>query len=134
MTTQFPRAAKRIATILLGAGVLAVVAFVTTRALSQRAERRAARAVFVAADLEPSDGRVVRLDVDGMTCLGCAKTVAETLRKVDGVTACRVDFASQTAEVRLAGEDVSTATLLAAVHDVGYDARLEPESTPAARP
>jgi copper chaperone CopZ len=134
MTTQSPRAAKRVAAVLLGAGVLAVVTFVATRALSQRTERRAAPAAFAAAARAPNDGRVVRLDVDGMTCAGCAKTVAETLRKVDGVTACRVDFASQTAEVRLASADVSTATLVAAVHDVGYDATIEPESEPSARP
>jgi copper chaperone CopZ len=71
------------------------------------------------------DGTLVTLDVDGMSCPDCARSVRDELRKVDGVVACRVDLDRHVAEVRLASKDVAPAALLAAVSDAGYEARVE---------
>jgi copper chaperone CopZ len=129
MATPSPRTARRIATVLVGAGILSLVGFLAINASARRAELGTRRAAFVAAAAAwHADGaRVVRIDVEGMTCDGCARTVEEELRKVAGVTSCRVDRAGRVAEVRLAGADVPTDALLAAVTDAGYEARLEPD-------
>jgi len=128
METPSPRTARRLATVLVGAGVLSLVGFLAINPSARRAELRTRRAAFVVASsgLDADGARVVRIDVEGMTCDGCARTVEEELRKVAGVTSCRVDRASQVAEVRLASADVPTDVLLAAVSDAGYEARLEP--------
>ena len=129
METPSSRTPQRIAAALVGAGVLSVALFLVFNASARRAELKTRRAAFsVASTGVDADGaRIVRLDVEGMTCAGCAKTVQEELGKVAGVTSCRVDLASQVAEVRLASADVPTDALLAAVHDAGYEAQLEPD-------
>ncbi|MEP7027021.1 MAG: heavy metal-associated domain-containing protein [Candidatus Eisenbacteria bacterium] len=122
------RTARRFAAVLLGLGVVAVAGFVVLTASSQRSERRArGEAVVATAPVAASDSRIVRIDVDGMTCAGCAKTVETELRKVPGVTACRVDVSGSVAEVKLAISDVSDEALVAAIEDVGYKARLAPQ-------
>jgi copper chaperone CopZ len=130
METQSPRNARRLAAAILGAGVLSLIGFVFLSAASHQGALHARRAAFVAAGSGPAGdgGKVVRLDVEGMTCQGCAHSVESELCKVSGVAACRVDLDGHIAEVRLARADVPSDRLLAAVHDAGYEASLEPES------
>ncbi len=134
MEPRSNRNAQRFAAVLLGAGALSIAGFVVFTAASRRAETRAQAAAFaVAAPGLAADGsRVVRLDVEGMTCPGCAKSVETELRKVSGVTACRVDVGRHLAEVRLASAEVTNETLVAAIEDAGYEAR--PEPAPPATP
>ena len=117
--------APRLAILVLVAGVLAVGGYVLSAGRAGRAERQAEQAAFAIA--HPGDeGTLVTIDVEGMSCPDCAKSVREELSKVDGVVACRVDLDRHVAEVRLDSKDVPPATLLAAVSDAGYDARIEP--------
>jgi len=129
METPSARTPQRIAVALLTAGVLSVALFLVFNGSARRADLKAHRASFaIAATGVDADGaRIVRLDVGGMTCAGCAASVQRELSKVAGVTACRVDLASEVAEVRLASADIPTDVLLAAVHDAGYEAKLEPD-------
>ena len=128
METPSPRNVQRFAAALLGAGVLSLVLFLGFSGSARRAELKSRRAAFasVSKGLDSDGARVVRLDVEGMTCEGCAASVQEELSRVAGVTSCRVDLSSEVAEVRLASADIPTDVLLAAVHDAGYEARLEP--------
>jgi len=117
--------APRLAILIIAAGVLVVGGYLLSAGRAGRAERRAEQAAFAIA--HPGDeGTLVTIDVDGMSCPDCAKSVREELSKVHGVVACRVDLQRQVAEVRLDSKDVAPATLLAAVSDAGYDARIEP--------
>lgn len=116
---------RRIAALSLGLGILSLVGYLAFTASAHRAERRAQEAQFAVATSR-GEATLVTLDVDGMTCEGCARSVVEELQKVEGVTAARVDLERHVAEVRLAGSDVASADLLKAVQLAGYAARLEP--------
>ena len=54
----------------------------------------------------------VELDITGMTCASCATRIERKLNKLPGVEAT-VNYATEKARVR--GEDVDSATLIAAV-------------------
>jgi len=63
----------------------------------------------------------VELDIAGMTCASCATRIERKLNKLPGVEAT-VNYATEKARVR--GEDVDSATLIAAVESAGYQAAL----------
>ncbi|MGV0035485.1 MAG: heavy metal translocating P-type ATPase [Candidatus Azotimanducaceae bacterium WSBS_2022_MAG_OTU7] len=63
----------------------------------------------------------ILLSVYGMSCAGCVNTVESALKDVPGVQLASVNFAGQTAAVT--GE-VLASSLIQAVDDAGYDARL----------
>jgi copper chaperone CopZ len=62
----------------------------------------------------------IRLSIEGMTCMGCAKAVTRALSQVAGVTAVAVDFDAGQAQVEGA---VNPQDLLAAVERAGFGAR-----------
>lgn len=116
---------RRFAVLSLGLGILSLVGYLAFTGSAHRAERRAQEAQFAVAT-SGGEATLVTLEVDGMTCEGCARSVVEELQKVEGVTAARVDLGRHVAEVRLAGPEVASADLLEAVQLAGYAARLEP--------
>jgi Cd2+/Zn2+-exporting ATPase len=76
----------------------------------------------------------VTLQIEGMTCAGCASAVQKALAAVPGVESATVNFLSKTATVT-GGEP---AALIAAVKNAGYRARVrqrgeKPDDTRAAR-
>jgi Cu+-exporting ATPase len=79
------------------------------------------------------DGARISLDIEGMTCASCVRTVETTLKKVDGVTQARVNFASHTAEVRYDAQRAKPGDMIKAVRDVGYGASLSEETSPEER-
>ncbi len=58
------------------------------------------------------------LNVHGMTCGHCAKSITAALTAVEGVTSVDVDLSAGT--VTVAGS-AATETLAAAIEDAGYD-------------
>jgi copper chaperone CopZ len=120
-----------LAAALLGAGVIAVVGFVAwqgsgrDRAQGKESAVAAFEARFAGTGLNSGDAGVVKIAVQGMTCAGCAKSVATEIKKVPGVTDCRVDFEHKVAFVKVDDANVTDDVLLAAVHDAGYDAQVE---------
>ncbi len=73
--------------------------------------------------------RDVTLQIDGMTCASCVARVEKALAKVPGVASASVNFATEQAEVKLAGEGVDVDRLIAIVQAAGYGARL-PDAQP----
>ena len=67
----------------------------------------------------------LRLPIEGMTCASCVARVEKALKRVPGVGAAQVNLATETATVSLA-EGAAPESLLAAVRDAGYEARLSP--------
>lgn len=64
--------------------------------------------------------RVV-FQIDGMTCEGCATTVAQAIGQVPGVAAVEVSYGKSEAIVGVeSGNDVPVKQVLAAIQDVGY--------------
>jgi Cu+-exporting ATPase len=60
------------------------------------------------------------LDVTGMTCAACARRIERALKKVEGVVAAEVNFATQQARVEFDATKVKPTQLDAAVVDAGY--------------
>ncbi len=67
----------------------------------------------------------ISLRIEGMTCASCSTRVERALMKVPGVRSASVNLATEHAEV--AGT-ATTAALLKAVHDAGYEARDLPRT------
>ncbi len=68
-------------------------------------------------------GSVV-LDVQGMTCSGCADHVQRELVQVPGVIEAKVDFESARAHVRVGRSAPGARPLLAAIERAGYHAKV----------
>lgn len=98
-----------VAALVAGLLVLAVGGPVIVRQL---------RSLPPAALAARSGERIVTLEVGGMTCSGCARTVETTLAGIDGVSAAAVRYAQRRAYV-VCGPGVADSTLVAAVARVG---------------
>jgi len=65
----------------------------------------------------------VELALQGMTCGACAARIEKTLNGIDGVEAA-VNYATESAMVAFDGTSVEQSTLIKAVVDAGYGARV----------
>jgi Cu+-exporting ATPase len=73
---------------------------------------------------------LIKLPIEGMTCASCVARVEKALKAVPGVGSAEVNLATETATVALA-EGAAPESLVAAVRDAGYEARLAPLPRPA---
>lgn len=62
------------------------------------------------------------LQVKGMTCEGCARSVARVLQKLNGVASAQVSLDKAEAKVAFDPRHVSVAQLRAALEMAGYQA------------
>ncbi|MGI6590982.1 MAG: heavy metal translocating P-type ATPase [Eggerthellaceae bacterium] len=69
------------------------------------------------------DSMQKKLDVEGMMCQNCVKHVTKALESVEGVSKATVDLDAKSAVVDLAA-DVDDQTLIDAVVDAGYEAKI----------
>jgi P-type Cu+ transporter len=68
---------------------------------------------------------LIKLPIEGMTCASCATRVEKALKRVPGVASAEVNLATETATVSMA-EGAPPQSLVDAVRDAGYEARLSP--------
>lgn len=61
------------------------------------------------------------LSITGMTCENCVKHVTNALSSVEGVTSVNVELASGIGEIE---GDASVVSLIAAIEEEGYQARI----------
>ncbi|WP_457807490.1 heavy metal translocating P-type ATPase [Kushneria sp. EE4] len=66
-------------------------------------------------------GDAIELQLTGITCAGCVRTIQNALDHVDGVDEAQVNFATRSARIR---GDVDTDTLIQAVERAGYGAEV----------
>ncbi len=78
---------------------------------------------------KPARLTVIDLELDGMTCASCVARIEAALQDVPGVVAATVNLASGSARVTALQDDPDS--LIAAVRDAGYGARLASRGTPA---
>jgi Cu+-exporting ATPase len=71
----------------------------------------------------------VALDIIGMTCATCVRTLEEALNGLDGVISASVNLASEKATVRYNAETITVARLKRAISDAGYQATLADASS-----
>jgi Cu+-exporting ATPase len=69
-----------------------------------------------------SNNTKLQLQLSGMSCAGCAKSIERALQSCDGVTSVHVNFASEVAAVE--GRQLQPEQLIAAVKEAGYSAQL----------
>ena len=64
----------------------------------------------------------VTLNIDGMTCGGCVKSVTKVLNDLDGVHSATVSLENKNAQVEFDEGKIQIAQLVEAVEDAGFDA------------
>ncbi|ELZ80836.1 copper-transporting ATPase [Haloferax larsenii JCM 13917] len=69
--------------------------------------------------------RRTHLDIRGMSCANCSRTVAESLESLDGVTDATVNFATDEGTVEYDPERVSLAEVYDRIAESGYEAVSE---------
>lgn len=74
----------------------------------------------------------LQLQLSGMSCAGCAKSIERALQTCDGVAGVNVNFASEVAAVE--GNDLNPEQLIAAVKEAGYSAQLVDHSNTSSDP
>src|SRR3989338_9895763 len=65
--------------------------------------------------------------IKGMHCASCVRVLEKSLGKVEGVSDCVVNLATETATVTYDPKKVTDQDLVSAVANVGYKAGLEQE-------
>ncbi len=63
----------------------------------------------------------ITLPVSGMTCANCAMNIERSLKKLDGVTAAAVNFASEQASVTYADGSLGVAGIVGAITKAGFE-------------
>lgn len=63
----------------------------------------------------------VILNIDGMTCGGCAKSVERALGDLAGVASVNADWQNGTAQVQFDAAQTDLAALVEAVEDAGFE-------------
>jgi copper chaperone CopZ len=62
----------------------------------------------------------IELAIDGMHCDGCVRRVSEALKKIPGVTTEKVEVGKASLKI----DDGKEPVILAALEDIGFDARV----------
>ena len=65
-----------------------------------------------------------KLEISGMTCGHCAKTVQRTFMSVDGVESASVSYENKNAVVVYDADKVSSEKLISALKDTNYSASV----------
>lgn len=68
--------------------------------------------------------QTITLNIDGMTCGGCVKSVSNALKQVDGVTQADVSLEQNNAKISFDDSQTSVADLTQAVEDAGFEASV----------
>lgn len=78
--------------------------------------------ILATAALASDKSKTVTLNVQGMTCQGCASSVEKALNKVEGVKEAKVNLAEKNVTVVLASSKTTVASLIKAVDNAGFTA------------
>ena len=62
------------------------------------------------------------LNIGGMTCGGCVKSVTKVLEALDGVEKAEVSLENANAVITYDADKIEAAALIEAVEDAGFDA------------
>lgn len=68
--------------------------------------------------------QTVTLNIDGMTCGGCVKSVTRLLEGVEGVEKAEVSLENKNAVITFDESKIDADALIDAVEDGGYDVAL----------
>lgn len=66
--------------------------------------------------------QTVTLNIEGMTCGGCAKSIARILENAGGVSKAEVSLESRNAVIEFDAAQTNVETLIEAIEEGGFDA------------
>jgi len=69
--------------------------------------------------------KTINVNVLGMTCASCSRTVERTLQRAEGVASAAVNLATEKAVVTFDPMVINTSQLIQRIRDVGYDASVQ---------
>ena len=69
--------------------------------------------------------QTLTLNISGMTCGGCVKSVAKVLEALDGVAKAEVSLEQANAVITYDADKIQPAALIEAVEDAGFEAAAE---------
>ncbi len=78
--------------------------------------------------------RPVALDIDGMTCAGCAGAVEKALMRLPQVAVARVNLAIARADVEVLDAQTDPQALIGAIEAAGFGAKVHGDEPPTAGP
>ncbi|MDQ3322225.1 MAG: cation transporter [Acidobacteriota bacterium] len=63
------------------------------------------------------------IDVEGMTCQGCAAHIDETLRQLNGVVSCKASYPKKNVTVVFNPKQITLEQIKKAINGIGYKAK-----------
>lgn len=79
--------------------------------------------IYFFIDMKDSIMNTITIQIDGMTCGGCVKSVQRVLSELAGVQQAEVSLSPAQAVITFNPAKVSVANLVTAIEDAGFDAQ-----------
>ena len=64
------------------------------------------------------------LEVKGMHCKGCERTISNALLKTTGVTSARISYVDERATVEFNEKDLDAKSIISVINEAGYEANI----------
>ena len=72
--------------------------------------------------------RTTQLDIRGMSCANCSRTMTEAVQSLDGVQTATVNYATDEGTVEYDPDETALAAIYTAIDDAGYSAVIPMET------
>ncbi len=117
--------------LFLWAGVLVILTFAfapyytgyLAAAVSKPQQPSTDTTMPASAEMESQASKTVVIDVEGMTCEGCAAHINETLKKLNGVVSAEADYPKKNVKVVFNPKQITLAQIKKAIDEIGYKAK-----------
>ncbi|XP_056645001.1 copper-transporting ATPase 1 isoform X1 [Diorhabda sublineata] len=80
--------------------------------------------VNIGMDTEPAETSIITVNIDGMTCMSCVKTIEETVGKKRGILTIKVNLQEKTGLVRYDAALVTPQEICDYIDDMGFEASI----------
>jgi len=122
---------SKINQLFLWAGVLVILTFALApyytgylaAATYQPQQSLAAPEMPAVAETESQADKTVVIDVEGMTCEGCAAHINETLKKLNGVVSAEANYPKKNVKVVFNPKQITLEQIKKAIGEIGYKAK-----------
>ena len=122
---------NKIKQLFLWAGVLVILTFAfapyytgyLAAAVSKPQQPSTDTTMPASAEMESQASKTVVIDVEGMTCEGCAAHINETLKKLNGVVSAEADYPKKNVKVVFNPKQITLAQIKKAIDEIGYKAK-----------
>ncbi len=118
---------------LAGAGAAAAAITLAGGGCEADAADRGAAAETTSSESDaPAEAGMLRYEVSGMSCTGCAQSIEQTISRLDGVAQCTVSFEDGVAQV--AADRELNESIREAVEELGFGIAYQPDGEPGDQP